>query len=389
MGIIPKLKIMKKNEKPMTYAGSGVDYEAMDPFKRAAQLAGLSTDKYVDRFGFKVVPWTRGESVFLLETPLGYLGLVIEGLGTKSLVADSLAELDELAAKMESLLGKSFYDKVAQCNAAMAFNDLITLGALPLIYGQYIAVQNSDWFSNKNRSIDLIEGTRRACMLARCTWGCGETPTLRGIIVPGTVDLAGATIGIVPSKDRLIDPANIRHGDAIVLIESSGIHANGLSMARGLADQLPEGYLTLLSNGKTYGETLLEPTHIYVSLVEDCLNQGVKIHYTVNITGHGWRKLMRANQPFTYVVEHLPTQLPIFDFVQQRGPVEDEEAYGNLNMGAGFALYVSPDDVANVIRIAAELGFKAFHAGYIEDGDKKVIIEPKGLEYAGKTLGVR
>jgi phosphoribosylformylglycinamidine cyclo-ligase len=370
----------------MTYAETGVNYDAMDPFKRMAQLAAMETDGCLARFDFSVVPWTRGESVFLIETPWGYLGFVVEGLGTKSLVADALYKL---AIEMENSTGKSFYGNIAQCNAAMAFNDLITLGALPITYGQYLAVGDSDWFKDEKRCRELIEGTKKACMMARCTWGGGETPTLKGIIVPGTADLAGATMGIITPKDRLINPAKIWYGDLIILVESSGIHANGLTMARKIADKLPEGYLTKLSDGRTYGETLLNPTHIYAGLVEDCLDTGVDIHYMVNITGHGWRKLMRATQPFSYIVETLPTQLPIFDFLQEHGPVDDKEAYGNFNMGAGFALYVTKTQATQVINIARNLGLRALVAGHIENGNKKVVIKPKGLEYAGETLAVR
>ena len=367
----------------MKYADTGVNYAGLDPGKNKSQLAASSTDENIRRFGFQVMGWSRGESCFLVKTPFGFFGFVIEGLGTKSLVADKY----RIALALGQASGPSFYDKVAQCNVAMAVNDLITLGALPFIYGQYLAVQNDVWCSDQSRLDDLIEGTRRACNLARCTWGPGETPALNGIIVPGTADLAGATVGIV--KGEPFNPVNIEHGDAIVVIESSGIHANGLTLARKIADKLPEGYLTKLSDGRTYGETLLEPTHIYVGLVEDCFDAGVNIHYAVNITGHGVRKFMRATQPFTYVIDTLPTQLPIFDFLQKHGPLDDLEAYGNLNMGAGFALYMKEGYAWKVIEIARDLGLKAFVAGHIEAGDKKVIIKPKGLEYAGETLAVR
>lgn len=377
----------RKAGKKMTYAGVGVDYGAMDPFKRMAQLAGRETAGNIARFGFSEVEWSRGESCYLVETPWGYIGFVVEGLGTKSLVADALCQL---ATQMESCTGRTFYDQVAICNAAMAFNDLITLGALPVSYSQYLAVGDGEWFANEMRSRQLVEGTRKACMLARCTWGGGETPTLKGIIVPGTADLAGATFGIVSSKDRVIRPDRIQHGDAIVIIESSGIHANCLTLARGIAAKLPKGYMTKLSDGRPYGETLLDPTHIYVGLVEDCFNSDVSIHYAVNITGHGWRKLMRARETWAYIIDTLPAQLPIFDFIQEHGPVDDEEAYGNLNMGAGFALYVSPGDVATVKGVADTLGLRAVHAGYVERSKKKkVIIRPKDLEYLGSTLGVR
>lgn len=366
--------------KKLTYAGAGVDYEAMDPFKRMAQLAGKETADNLKRFLFLEVEWSRGESVYLIETADSYLAHVEEGLGTKNLVADA----------MYILTGKTYYDNIGQCTVAMIVNDMITLGASPLSVAMHLAVGTSDWFSNEKRCQDLVEGWRKACQLARCVWGCGETPTLKGVIIPGTVVLSGSAIGIIKPKERLIR-ANIQPGDAIILVASSGIHANGLTLARKIADQFPDGYLAKLSDGRTYGEALIDPTVIYVPLIEDCLNAGVEIHYAINITGHGWRKLMRATQPFIYVIERIPEPQPVFAFMQERGPIDDKEAYANLNMGAGFALYVPEKEVERVIQIAKQNDMDAFKAGYIEQSetDKKVIIKPKQLEYSGSTLGVR
>jgi phosphoribosylformylglycinamidine cyclo-ligase len=113
-------------------------------------------------------------------------------------------------------------------------------------------------------------------------------------------------------------------------------------------------------------------------------------HYAVNITGHGWRKLMRATQPFAYIIDHIPVPHPVFSFIQEHGPVDDKEAYANLNMGAGFALYVRDSDVKKVLAIASRLGMSALRAGTIESSQvKKVAIHPLGLEYLGSTLGVR
>ncbi len=215
---------------------------------------------------------------------------------------------------MYRLTGKSYYDQIAQDTVAAIVNDMITLGAIPVSLAMHLAVGISDWFNDKERCNDLILGWQKACTIARCRWGGGETPTLKGVVVPDTVLLSGSAWGVVKPKERLIT-ANIQRGDAIILIESSGIHANGLTLARKIAEKLPDGYLTNLDDGRTYGETLLDPTLIYVPLIEDCLNRGISIHYAVNITGHGWRKLMRATQSFTYIIEHLPKQLPIFDFL--------------------------------------------------------------------------
>jgi len=301
-------------------------------------------------------------------------------LGTKDLVADA----------MYRLTAKSYYDHIAQCAVAMIVNDMITLGALPLSVAMHLAVGASSWFSDENRGRDLIEGWKKACDLARCTWGGGETPTLKGIVHSDAVVLSGSSIGVVRPKSHLINAANIQHGDVIVIIGSSGIHANGLTLAREIASKLPRGYLSELSDGRPYGEALLDPTTIYVPLIEDCFNEGVHIHYAVNITGHGWRKLMRATQSFAYVIDHIPVPHPVFSFIQEHGPLDDQEAYANLNMGAGFALYMGEGDVKKVLTIAHALGMFALRAGVIELSKiRRVIIRPLGIEYLGSTLGVR
>jgi phosphoribosylformylglycinamidine cyclo-ligase len=364
----------------MTYAGSGVDYGALDPFKRLAQSAGRSTADVLRRFGVSELEMSRGESAYLIETPDSYLAHVEEGLGTKNLVADAMYKL---------VPTRTFYDHIAQDTVAMIVNDMITLGALPLAVAMHLGVGASDWFSNEQRAADLVEGWRKACELARCAWGGGETPALSGIVEPSTVVLAGSAIGMVKPKERLIR-GNIQAGDAIVIFESAGIHANGLTLARAVAERAPNGYLSLLRDGRPYGEALLDPTHIYVGVIEDCLTQGVDIHYAVNVTGHGWRKLMRAREPFAYVVHTMPTLSPVFEFMQSTGNITDSEAYGNFNMGAGFAIYVPEADVARVLDIARSFPFNAMRAGQVEkSATKKVVIAPKGLEYTADTLAVR
>jgi phosphoribosylformylglycinamidine cyclo-ligase len=99
---------------------------------------------------------------------------------------------------------------------------------------------------------------------------------------------------------------------------------------------------------------------------------------------------MRATQRFAYIIEHIPMPHPVFPFIQEHGPVDNQEAYANLNMGAGFALYVREGDVKKVLAIASRLGMVALQAGTIERSEvKKVVIHPLGLEYLGSTLGVR
>ena len=367
-------------EERLTYAGAGVDYDVLDPFKRRAQAAGRSTADVLKRLGVAEVGMSRGESAYLIETADSFLAHVEEGLGTKNLVADAMYGLTGI---------RSYYDHIAQDTVAMIVNDMVTLGALPLAVAMHLGVGSSDWFKDERRAGDLVDGWRKACTLARCAWGGGETPTLAGVVERHTVVLAGSAIGMVSPKERLIR-ANIRHGDAIVLFESSGIHANGLTLARAISERAPDGYLTLLPDGRAYGDALLDPTHIYVGVIEDCLNRGIDIHYAVNITGHGWRKLMRAPDAYAYVLDELPVPPAVFPFMQSLGHIDDREAFGNFNMGAGFAVYVPEKDVSAVLEVVQPFPFKALHAGHIEKSDrKKVVIQPKALEYSGDTLAVR
>ena len=368
----------------MTYANSGVNYDTMDFFKRVVQLEGQQTRKNIERINngeFREVEMSRGESVFLIETPDSYLAHVEEGLGTKNLIADEMYQVSEWW---------SYYEYIAQDTVAMIVNDMITLGARPLSAAMHLAVGDSNWFNDKKRCFNLAAGWRNACNLAGCIWGNGETPTLKDIIAPETFVLSGSAIGIIKPKERLINPNSIQDGDAIILIESSGIHANGLTLARKVADNLPARYATMIEGNQTFGEKLLIPTLIYVKLVEECLNYGLKIHYAVNITGHGWRKLMRAKKPFAYIIERLPKQLLIFDFLQKMGPIDDYEAYATFNMGAGFALYVPESDADAILEVAASQKFGALNAGHIDKSDiRKVAIKPKNLEYCSETLGIR
>lgn len=367
----------------LTYAQTGVDYGAMDPFKREALIAALDTAANLEAFGFEEVEESRGESAYLFRTGDGrYSAHVEEGLGTKNLVADA----------MYLLTGKSYYDQIAQDCVAMIVNDMITSGARPATVAMHLAAGASSWFDDRVRRADLIRGWKNACMAARCTWSGGETPTLSGIVNPDTVMLGGSATGFIQDADRRI-MGNIEDGDAIIMFESNGINANGLTMARKIAERLPEGYLTRLPNDRTYGESLLDPTIIYVPLIADLIRSGVEIHYAVNVTGHGWRKLMRHPDPFAYVIERLPLEPPIFRFLQEHGPIDDREAYGNLNMGAGFAIYVPRSQVKRVWDVLEgyPVGqrFRAVLAGHVEKSDvKRVVIKPKGLVFEAASLGV-
>lgn len=382
---------------PMTYASTGVDYGAMDPLKRLAQQRAGQTSINLERFGMREVEASRGESAYVWDQGDSFGAKVIEGLGTKNLVADAVREFT----------GKSHYDAIAQDTVATIVNDVIVVGAQPLVIDAHWSTGSSDWFSDEARVRDLVDGWANACNMAGAVWGGGETPTLIGIINPGTIELSGSAVGIVKPKERLtLQDDKLTEGDAIFLVESSGIHANGLTLARTIADKIAKGimieknieleealplaYSTKLPDGKTYGESLLVPAHIYAGLVRDLFEAGIDIHYMVNITGHGWRKIMRAKRDFTYVIDKIPTPQPLFTFIQQQSGNDDKEMYGNFNMGAGFAIFMPQKDVALAQKIAKEShNLTTLNAGHIAEGKKQVLIGPKNIFWKADSLGVR
>jgi len=374
---------------PITYASTGVNYDAMDPLKRLAQLRARETSGNIERLGFKVVEMSRGESAFVVDEGDRFSAHVIEGLGTKNIVAEMQRNQSQIAAETQKITGKTYYDSIAQDTVAMIVNDLITVGADPVLVNAYWAAGNSEWFSDKERVEDLVKGWGIACDKAGAVWGGGETPTLIDIISSNTADLAGSAYGIIKPKERLTLGDKITVGDAILLVESSGIHANGLTLARKVAKMVSDGYETKLSDEKTYGESLLSPTHIYAGLVRDLFEAGVDIHYMVNITGHGWRKLMRANRDFAYVINRIFTPQPIFKFIQEQSGNDDREMYGNFNMGAGFAIILKKEDVSKAMQLASKNDFISLRAGHIEEGEKQVVIGPKNIVFSSKSLDLR
>ena len=307
------------------------------------------------------------------------MAFVEEGLGTKNLVADAMLKIT----------GKTYYDQIAQDAVAAIINDLITVGARPLTVLAYWAVGSTDWFKNKKRLVDLTKGWAKACNLSGATWGGGETPTLSGIVNPDTIDLAGAAFGVIKPKKRLALGKKLHAGDAIVIFGSSGIHANGFTLARKISEELPKGYATKLPSGNSYGEALLKPTVIYAKLIQGLFSANVDIHYMANITGHGWRKIMRHSKKFTYRIHTIPPVPEILQFIMENGPVDISEAYGNFNMGAGFAIFIPQKDVKKTLEIAKKQGVKAYHSGNVEKGKKQVIIEPLRITYSEKSLQVK
>ncbi len=364
----------------LSYESSGVNYDVLDAFKRACQKAAGTTTGALAAHGLSEPAGIRGDSAYLLETPTEYLAHVEEGLGTKNLVADAMLQLT----------GRSFYRNIGIDTVATIVNDLASCGALPVSVAMHAAVGDASFFSHVARTADLADGFAEGCRQANAVWGGGETPALKGIVNPDAIVLAGSAVGrIHPKSNRIV--GDVHEGDAIIFLASSGVQTNGLTLCRKIADNLPQGYLTKMADGRMYGEALLDASVVYVRFVAACQKAGLKLNYASHITGHGWRKLMRLAEPFVYRITHVPAAHPVFGFIAQHGPVDTREMYATYNMGIGFAAYVDPKDAASCVELATCEGYTASIGGVVkkQGGRKAVEIEPLGMTFEGETLQVR
>ena len=370
---------MKKNNKKITYYQVGDNYATKDPVKKLFQKSAKNTGKNLGIHGFSEVSDSRGESAYVWKQENVYMASVIEGLGTKNLVADGT----------KKITGKSYYDIVAHDTVATIINDLITVGATPLVLHAYWAIEDNKWLYDQARMIDLITGWKKACDLAGVSWGGGETATMKQIVIPGTAEFAGSAIGVIKSKKNLVTDKKLIEGDRIVLIKSNGVNANGISLTRAIAKKVRGGYGAKLPSGQIYGEALLTPSNIYAKLIQDLQKAKIDIHYVSNITGHGLRKIMRARTKLTYIVENILEPQEVFTFIQKHANISDFEMYQTYNMGMDYAIFVSKKDVEKTLKIIKKNKFQGIDAGYVEKGDKQVIIKPKNLVYKGDTLDLR
>lgn len=352
-----------------------VDYSKLDPVKKAAIEKFRPSINYPQRLGLRIVPETLGESAIAIDFPKEdyMLAFNVEGLGTKNLIADSMYE-DKRGGKL------SYFENIGKDNVAMSTNDLSSIGADPFIYGDILSTHNSDWFSSDAKASALLEGFKRAADEIGVAIPCGETPSLVGIINPGRIDLAGASVGLINPKKNLTIGQELKEGDVIIGLASSGVHSNGISLIRKTAEELTNGYFTELSNGKTFGEEALIPTTLYSRFLVDAVNS-TTIHYMQPITGHGWKKIMRNRKSFTYEINFVPEPQEIFKFLQEKNKLSDLEAYYTWNMGLGYALMAPKESTEMILKTAKKHKINAFEIGVVKNGEKKVVIKPKNITY--------
>jgi len=287
-----------------------------------------------------------------IRIPKGYESPVLvsgtDGVGTKL----------ELAQKYGCHFGVGI-DLVAMC-----VNDVITNGARPLFFLDYIASGTL----TPNALSDVIEGISEGCVQSECSLLGGETAEMPGFYPSGRYDLAGFCVGIVENH-RLIDGTQINSEDQIIGIKSKGVHSNGFSLVRKVLSMSNVDENTLYGKEeRNLIKSLLEPTEIYVQLVEKLLREKLKIHGMTHITGGG----LPENLPRIFppgLLPHLDIttwEIPeIFKWLQNAGDIPEIDLWNTFNMGIGFCLIVPKNELNSALEICIKNDFEAWKIGQV------------------------
>ncbi len=352
---------------PITYEQSGVSIDANDIMVEKIQESMKST------FGPRVINLPNGfaglfsldynEKLFKRNYRNPLLVACTDGVGTKILVAQMMKK----------------FDTIGQDLVAMSVNDMLVLGAEPLFFLDYLAVNKLE----PDYVAQLVASVAAGCRIADCALIGGETAEMPDIYGKNEYDMAGFAVGVV-EKHRVINGTKVQVGDVILGLASSGLHSNGYSLARRIAFKklgLKAGDKIYELNGKTVGEAMLEPTRIYVRSVLNVLG-GYKVkqivHGMAHITGGG----LVGNIPRVLpadcnaVIDSSAWPVPaIFKWLAKNGPVEDSEMFRVFNMGIGFVMIVAPDFADSITERLTKTGEKVYRLGKIARGGKKVIIK--------------
>lgn len=340
------------------YARSGVDTEAGD---RALARLLLEIAPTL-AFG---APSEVGVGHFAAVIHVGPLRLALttDGVGTKLLVA-------QLAER---------YDTIGIDCVAMNVNDLLCVGATPLAMLDYIAVERADPEVFAQIGHGLAEGAK----LAGVSIVGGETAQvpemLRGAGAGRAIDLVGMAIGVVP-EGALLDGSAIEPGDAILGVASSGIHTNGLTLARSilLSRFRIDAYVEEL--GSSVGDALLTPHRVYVPQVRALTEAGIRPHAIAHITGDGLLNLRRVEAPVGFEIESLPEPPPLFAMIERLGEVDRAEMRTVFNMGIGLTVVIAEPDVGRALEAIRATGVEASRLGTaVADPERRVRLREEGL----------
>jgi len=335
--------------KSMTYAKAGVDID-----KKSSSIAALVEHLKFKRTGFGGPIDLPGHFTGLIDFGDLALTLCTDGVGTKLLVADALKK----------------WDTVGIDCIAMNVNDTICVGSEPIAFVDYIAIDKPDEKVTAAIGVGLEEGAKQSNM----TIVGGEIAVLPELV--RGFDLAGTCLGVVQKK-RIVTGDKVKAGDALIGLPSSGIHSNGLTLARKIFEESGVGYKDRVKGLKrSVGLELLEPTTIYVKQVLKLLKKH-EVHGMANITGGGLRNLLRLKKGVGFELDDPMDPLPVFDVMQDLGNVTDQEMYQIFNMGMGYCLVV-PDKMAD--RVVKDAGKGARIVGHAI-GKEGVRVPGLGLNY--------
>lgn len=274
---------------------------------------------------------------------------------------------DGVGTKLDIACKKRKFDTVGIDCVAMCVNDILCHGAKPLFFLDYIACGKLE----AEVSSDLVKGVAEGCIKSQCSLIGGETAEMPGMYKEGDYDIAGFAVGIV-DKDKIINGKDIKSGDKLIGIASSGVHSNGYSLIRKVFKNLDEDF-----NGKAIWEELLTPTKIYVKPVLSLLEK-FNIKGMAHVTGGGFYEnlpRMLSKEGLSIVINKNSYEIPeIFKKLMELG-VQEEEMYNTFNMGIGFVLCVEEDEVEDVLKELSKQGEKAFEIGYINAGGEGVCIK--------------
>ena len=271
--------------------------------------------------------------------------------------------------KLAFLMDK--HDTIGIDAVAMCVNDVVCAGGEPLFFLDYIACGKNE----PEKIADIVKGVAEGCIQSGCALVGGETAEHPGLMPEDEYDLAGFAVGVCDRKN-LITGENIKAGDVIVGIASTGVHSNGYSLVRKVFNMDKESldeYVPAL--GQTVGEALLTPTRIYVKALNAVKAAGITIKGCSHITGGGFYENIPRMLPGDAVaVIHKDSYpiLPIFKLLMERGNISEEMMYNTYNMGIGMMLCVNKEDADKVIAAVETTGDKAYLIGEIEKGEKGI-----------------
>ena len=280
---------------------------------------------------------------------------------------------DGCGTKVKLAMIMDKHDTIGIDAVAMCVNDIACAGAEPLFFLDYIACGKN----YPEKIAEIVSGVAEGCVQSGAALIGGETAEHPGLMPEDEYDLAGFAVGVVERKD-LITGENIKPGDVLVGIASSGVHSNGFSLVRKVFDMTKESLDTYYDElGKTLGEALLAPTRIYVKAMKSVKNAGVKVKGCSHITGGGFYENIPRMLPdgIRAVVKKDSYEVPaIFRLMQKKGNITDEMMYNTYNMGLGMVLALDPADVDKTMEALKAAGETAYVVGTCETGEKGVTI---------------